>query len=214
MAIIVRDIEQGSEEWHRLRLGIPSASNFHRIITPAKGEPSRQAIGYRRELLAEWLTGAPSGPKQNYWMQRGTELEAEARAYYEMYAGCEVEHVGFVWQDDDNTVGCSPDGLVGDDGGVEIKCPAPATHVGYILDQKIPTDYIPQVQGSLWVTGRTWWDFVSYSPGLEPLVIRVERDNEYISNLKDSVNKFVRALLEEQITLIEKGYQPCRTGIT
>jgi hypothetical protein len=188
-------------------LGKPTSSNFDKIITPARGEPSRSAPGYRHELLAEWLTGQPSEGHQNGWMERGSELEAEARAWY-AWTHEEVEEVGFVWLDDEKMVGCSPDGLIGVDGGMEIKVPAPKTHVSYLLANKLPTDYIPQVQGSLWITGRQWWDFVSYCPGIDPLVIRVQRDEPYIGKLAKLVGAFVETMKAEQEELIKRGLKP------
>ena len=208
MSIIVRDIEQGSADWFALRLGKATSSNFARIITPAQGKPSSQAPGYRHELLAEWLTGQPGGMEPNGWMERGSELESQARAYYAFARDDEVEQVGFVWLDGDKEVGCSPDGLVGEAGGVEIKCPAPKTHVGYLLNGTLPTDYIPQVQGSLWVTGRQWWDFLSYCPGIDPLVIRVERDEDYIAKLAKLVSAFVQTLQAERDELTNRGFVP------
>lgn len=205
--ILVCDIEQGSADWFALRLGKPTSSNFAKIITPAQGKPSSQASGYRHELLAEWLTGQPSEGYQNGWMERGTELEGQARAWY-AWTHEEVEEVAFVWLDDERTAGCSPDGLIGEKGGLEIKCPAPKTHVSYLLDGKLPTDYIPQVQGSLWITDRKWWDFLSYCPGIDPLVIRVARDEEYIAKLAKLVGAFVQTMQAEQEELIKRGLKP------
>ncbi len=146
-------------------------------------------------------------------MERGIEMEAEARAWYAMAQDQDVEQVGFVWLDDRVQVGCSPDGLVGEHGGLEIKCPAPHTHVGYLLEQKLPTDYIPQVQGSMWVCDRQWWDFLSYCPGIEPLVIRVERDEEYIDKLAGLLDKFLAELLAEREELMSRGYAPREAAI-
>jgi hypothetical protein len=184
---------QGSDEWLQCRLGVPSASRFGQILTPT-GKPSSSAVAYRRTLVAERVTGLPEGIEPTVWMQRGTELESAARAWYEFDKDATVEQVGFVLSD--SGYGCSPDGLV-DGGLLEIKAPKPSTHVGYVLDGKLPNTYKPQVQGQLLVCGREWCDFVSYLPGAEPFVIRVERDEQYIETLHDALCEFVRELEAE-----------------
>lgn len=205
---IVMDIEQRSAEWIKCRIGIPTASCFDKIITPATGKPSASAVAYRRELLAEWLMGEPVSIKESGWMQRGTEMEPEARAFYEFEADAEVTETGFVYLDERRLIGCSPDGLVGDDGLVEIKCPSPGVHVSYLIDAKLPTAYIPQVQGCLWVTGRQWCDFISYHPEIEPLIVRARRDEPYIAKMAVLVEAFVEAMIAERETLKAKGISP------
>ena len=205
---IVMDIEQRSAEWIKCRIGIPTASCFDRIITPATGMASASAVAYRRELLAEWLMGEPVSIKESGWMQRGTEMEPEARAFYEFEADAEVTEAGFVFLDERRQIGCSPDGLVGDDGLIEIKCPAPNTHVGYLIDAKLPTAYIPQVQGALWVTGRKWCDFVSYHPEMESLIVRVRRDEPYIAKMATLIEAFVATMLDEREILLSRGLGP------
>lgn len=171
--------EQRSPEWFQARLGVPSASAFGRVITPG-GKPSTQADGYLNKLVAEILTGKSEYQEVNEAMQRGTDLEPEARQYYELIAG-PVQEVGFCIHDDG--FGCSPDGFVGGDGLLEIKCPLAHTHVEYLIDDAIPGIYIPQVQGQLLVTGRKWCDFLSYHPDMKPLLVRVERDEKFIATL-------------------------------
>jgi len=207
MSVLV-EVEQRSDEWQKLRCGVATASCFDRIITPATGKPSASAVAYRRELLAEWLTGQPVSIKESGWMQRGTEMEPEARAFYEFEADAEVTETGFVFLDERRLIGCSPDGLVGDDGLVEIKCPAPHTHVGCLIDAKLPTAYIPQVQGALWVTGRRWCDFISYHPEMEPLIVRVKRDEGYIAKMAMLIEAFVATMLEERQILLSRGLGP------
>jgi len=207
MSVLV-EVEQRSDEWQKLRVGIPTASCFDKIITPATGRASASAVAYRRELLAEWLMGQPVSVKESNWMQRGTELEPEARAFYEFEADAEVTEAGFVFLDERRQIGCSPDGLVGDDGLIEIKCPAPNTHVGYLIDAKLPTAYIPQVQGALWVTGRKWCDFVSYHPEMESLIVRVRRDEPYIAKMATLIEAFVATMLEEREILLSRGLGP------
>ena len=182
------DCAQGSPEWHAARLGIPTASNFGRIITPG-GKPSSAADGYMHELLAERMLGLPLNAESVDFMERGKALEMHAADYYELQRGVDTEAVGFVLTDD-RRAGCSPDRFVGGEGGLEIKCPSPAVHVGYLLDGGISDKYRPQVQGALWITGRWWWDTLSYHPDLPSALVRVERDAEFITALESAVVAF------------------------
>ena len=202
---VCRDLEQQTDEWHRLRAGVATASNFDKLITPT-GKPSSQIDSYASQLVAEALMGHTISLEQTAWMQRGVELETEARAYYELTAGIDVEQIGFVLSDD-GTVGCSPDGLVSSDGLVEIKCPAPHTHIDYLLGGELPGKYRAQVQGQLWLTEREWCDFVSYHPELPALIVRVKRDNEYIAALEQAAIQLSEKVSERVAALSEQGYE-------
>jgi len=206
--IYVHDIEQGTPEWQAIRCGVATASRFDSVITPAKGEPSKQSDGYLRELLAEWLSGRPAESYQSTWMARGHEMEDEARAFYAFEREVSVTQCGFVYMDDTRAIGCSPDGLVGDGGMIEMKNPKPSTQIAYLMDGGLPLDYKCQVQGSLMVTGREWCDFLSYCPGLPTLLIRVHRDAEFITKLRAALSAFVTRLEAGKKELISKGYQP------
>jgi len=195
------DCEQGTDEWLAARLGIPSASMYAKIIT-TQGKWSTQADSYINQLVAEKLTGETTPFYQNEHMIRGTELEPDGRQMYEFITGSEVQQVGFCLHDT-LEAGASPDGLIGEDGGLEIKCPAPATHVEYLRGDKLPSKYKQQVMGCLWITGREWWDFMSYHPNMKPLIVRVERDEDYIAELEACVSKAVK-LIEENV---EKFFQ-------
>lgn len=184
------DCQQGTPEWFEARLGIPTASNFDKLIT-TKGAASKQAEKYLYKLAGERVSGIIEETYQNGAMERGRELEDEARKLYEFHTDKEVEQVGFCLG---NGFGCSPDGLVGTDGGLEIKCPSMAVHVEYLLGGTIPTKYTQQVQGCMYVTGRQWWDFMSYSPCVKPLIVRVERDEAFIKSLKDALDEFCKKL--------------------
>src|SRR5690606_19252020 len=132
----VLDVMQGTQEWEMARLGIPTASQADRILTPSRLQPAAAAREYLHQLLAEWLIGYPiEWSASSQYMQRGTDLEAEARAAYELEMGVDVQQVGLCVTDD-SMIGGSPDGLVGDVGGVEIKCPAIHMHIGYLLDPR------------------------------------------------------------------------------
>ena len=183
------DIPQGGPEWHQERLGRPSASRFGEIIT-TKGEPSKQAEKYLYALAGERIVGVAPESYQNAAMVRGLELEPEARRAYEFLYDVDVKQVGTCYPDEQKRYGASPDGLVGEDGLLEIKCPTLPVAVEYLMGNKLPTKYICQVQGQLLVTGRSWCDFMSYYPGLTPLVVRVERDDKLIAALKAALEEF------------------------
>lgn len=183
----VVDHEQGTPEWLQSRLGCPSGSGFDKLITSA-GKPSTQAEGYINQLIAEMLTGETTYVKKTEWMERGTELEPHARHYYELHTDQSVTEVGFC-KHDRLEFGVSPDGLVGDDGCIEIKCPAPATHVAYLRAGVAPTKYKQQIQGVMLVCERPWLDFISYNPAMATLIVRVERDEEYIRLMYEQIEK-------------------------
>lgn len=185
----ILDISQGSPEWFSARAGVPSASNFDKVVT-MKGEPSKQLEKYAFQLAGEKLLGTKEDTFQNDAMKRGVELEPEARLCYELMTGNEVKQVGLCMADDGYA--CSPDGLVGEDGGIEIKCPSISVHVSYLINNELPSEYYQQVQGNLLVTGRKWWDFVSYYPGMKTLIVRIERNDDFIEKLHTELVKLVK----------------------
>ena len=174
------EAEQRSEGWFNARRGLPTCSRFGRICTASKGEPSKQQEGLIDELIAESVLPPDAGLIKPAYisedMHQGMILEAEARCAYELeYATAPVRQVGFILHDS-GLFGGSPDALVGDEGGAEIKCPLGKTHIGYIRAGDLPADYKAQVHGYMLVTGRAWWDFFSYSRHFQPMRLRVERD--------------------------------------
>jgi putative phage-type endonuclease len=185
------DFDQYSPEWFAVRRGIPTASEFHRIITAKQGKSSAQAHGYLCRLIGDRFDIDYPRVNDNATaaMKRGTQFEPEARRFYEFDRDTTVAQVGFCTTDD-GRLGCSPDGLVGDDGLIEIKCPSPEVHVAYILDGGLPDDYRPQVHGQLLVTGRSWCDFLSYCPGLPNFIVRVEAD-EFTTKLRCALEDFL-----------------------
>lgn len=190
--MISHDAPQGTPEWMAARCGIPSASRFDMIVT-TKGEPSKQAQKYLYQLAGERVSGKTEETYQNAAMQRGIEMEAEAVALYEMLRFKTTE-VGVCYPDEKKLVAASPDRLVGNDGLLEVKNPLIYTHVGYLLEGTLPMDYFQQVQGQLYVTGRKWCDFMSNYGGLPPLIIRVERDEKFITALDSELKKFCAEL--------------------
>lgn len=193
--MIALEIEQRSEEWNKARLGIPTASSFDKIITP-QGKPSKQAMKYLYTLACERVTGVKEEGFKSSAMDRGTAMEEEARQFYEMLRDCEVKTVGFCYKDERKLFGSSPDGLVGEDGILEIKCPIASTHVAYLIGENSPEEYYPQAQGNLYITGRKWADILIYYPGVKPLIIRWERDEPFIKELETGLESFSKNLEE------------------
>ena len=185
MSAEVIDCEQGSDAWLQARLGLPTASRFADVM--AKGEGKTRAR-YLHELAAETIRGTvePDG-YSNAHMERGKAQEDEARQLYAFMTDCEPKQVGFIRN---GRAGASPDSLIGDDGGLEIKTALGHIQIERLKTGKLPPEHRAQVQGNLWISERQWWDFVSYSPGLPPLIIRVDRDEAYIITLKYAVEAF------------------------
>jgi putative phage-type endonuclease len=189
---IIKDIEQGSDEWLQLRLGVATASNFDKIIT-AGGKQSTTLEKYALQLATDTTLTAPESSYKNEAMIRGTELEPFAREAYQEETFNIVEQITMFLSDCGN-FGYSPDGIVDDDGLIEIKCPKATTHFQYIIDNKAPSDYWQQLQSGLWISGRKWIDFVSYHPDFKTkqlFIIRVERDETYIAKLAELANKVI-----------------------
>ena len=195
---IITTCEQGSEEWLSMRLGKITASRVKDVLTKGRGNtPSKTAEGYMVELIAEILTGESKPFFENDAMRWGTETEPQARSMYEVNNGfVSVVEVAFV--EHNEQVGISPDGLIGDDGLLEIKCPNTTTQIKRSLSDDYSKDYKAQIQMQLWVTERKWCDFVSYDPRLSCdagyLQQRVFRDEEYIEEMKIKVYEFVEKM--------------------
>jgi len=198
--MIRHDVVQGTTDWAMLRVGIPTASQFHRILTPGKLELSKQCGDYANELLAEQHLGVPLDSATSGFMERGTILEKKAFSFYELQRDCTLEKVGFVARDD-GRVGCSPDAfIVNEPGGVEIKTPAADTHIGYLLGAA-GEKYKLQVQGCLWLCEREYWDFVSYNPEMPSTIVRFDRNDEIITKIDKAVSQFLDYLDESKLKL-------------
>lgn len=189
MTIEVFDCPQGSDDWFRVRLGLPTASEFGTVMAKGKdGGASLTRAKYLRTLAAEIITGEPSESYSNAFMERGKAQEDEARRLYAFaFASDPPEQVGFI---KNGPKGCSPDALLGADGLLEIKTRMGHLQVELLLSNKFPPEHRAQVQGGLWVTEREWCDLTVYSPGLPLYVSRQYRDDEYIKSLADSVDRF------------------------
>lgn len=196
------DAPQRSPEWYAERLGHVTASMFGCVMkTKKNGDFSDSAITYMLDLIGERYAGQPSDDYESFAMKRGEELEPMARDAYEWRTGLLVTSCGFIRHPDELWIGGSPDGLVGDDGIIEIKCPLTyPNHVRVEYTGQIPEEHIAQCQGNLWITGRQWVDFMSYDPrmkksGKDLFVIRQDRDQEYIDQLAKRVVEFRNMML-------------------
>jgi YqaJ-like recombinase protein len=186
----VFDFEQYSADWWSIRRGVPTSSCADQLITPSKGEPSKSAVGYAHQLIADTFDGDYGVVSEfaTAAMRNGSVKEPESRRYYEFERDCEVREVGFCL-DDAGQFGCSPDSLVGDDGLLELKNPNAKTHVSYLLKGGLPDDYKPQCHFQLIVTGRAWCDFMSYRAGFPKLLVRVEPD-AFTEKLRAAMREF------------------------
>jgi len=192
--MIVHDVEQRSPEWYALRAGMPTASEFSKIVT-SKGEASKTVETYAISLAAELYAGKPVDAWEgNAWTERGRELEDAALTQYGFVNECEVKPIGFI-TNDLGSMGCSPDGLVSDDGMVEIKCLKAENHVKALLyfnkHGKCPTTYAAQTQGQILIAERAWCDLVFYHPDLPPLTIRQEPDKAIVDGLIATLPKLM-----------------------
>lgn len=186
---VFSDIIQGTPEWFQARAGIPTASEFSTVLAEGKGgSVSVTRRKYMLKLAGEVLTGEPEPEGySNAYMDRGKALEDEARTLYAFKKGVDPEQVGFVRN---GRKGASPDSLVGADGGLEIKTAIPSVQLDRLLRDRLPPEHRWQVQGGLLVTEREWWDFMSYCPGLPPLVVRVFRNEEEIAEIEKGIAAF------------------------
>jgi len=214
--MIIHDVNQSSPEWFKVRAGIPTASEFHRIITPKRETLAEGRWTYAFELASERLLGESKQSLDGLqWIERGKFLEADAVSHYEFTRGRKTAKVGFITPDH-GRYGCSPDRLiVGSDGdplgALELKCPSPPKHIGYFVNGP-GDDYRCQVQGSLLVTGFEFWDFQSYHPQLPEVLIRFTRDEPFIRKMQSALDQFC----EELDDIVEKikaaGYVPTPTS--
>lgn len=177
--MIIHEVEQGTPEWFACRMGFFTASNFSNLFSK---ETTIAYQGTINRIVYERLTGESPETYQNEFMKRGTDLEPQAREAYELETFNKVHQVGFIEFND--WIGGSPDGLIGKDGILEIKCPKWDTLISYHLSDKIPSEYMYQMQGNLWVADRHWCDFYVWHPKFKPLLKRVHRDAAVIEEIR------------------------------
>lgn len=200
-------IEQGSDAWKQMRLGKATASRMADICATTKTGWGASRANYAAQLIAERLTGVTAETYSNAAMEWGTATEAEARSVYSFVNDATISLVDFVPHPMIDMSGASPDGLVGDDGLVEIKCPNTATHIDTLLKRTVPEKYILQMQWQMVCTGRQWCDFVSYDPrmpeNLRMFVKRIDRSDAVISDLEDKVRAFLAEVDSKVMALQE-----------
>ena len=204
---IIKDMVQGSEEWKAMRLGKVTASNMKNVMSNGRGSAlSKMSETYMMDLIAERLTGESKPFFENDAMRWGTETEPQARAMFELQEELEVEEVAFIEYDD--YCGVSPDGLIGDYGLIEIKCPNTATQIKRSLSDDYAADYKDQIQMQLWVSGRQYCYFLSFDPRLDCaagyLLQKVMRDEEYIKKMGEKTRVFITKMNELLNQLIGK----------
>ena len=204
------DCAQGSPEWFAARLGKVSASRVADLTAKTKTGVAASRANYAAELVAERLTGVTAEKYSNAAMAWGTETEPQARSMYEFMRDCDVVEVGTVLHPTIEMACASPDGLVGDDGLIEIKCPNTSTHIETLLGDSIAGKYITQMQWQMACTGRQWCDFVSFDPrmpgDMQILVKRVPRDDAMIASLEEQVSAFL-AEIDQTISQLVSRYR-------
>jgi hypothetical protein len=210
----VVDCIQGSNEWLKIRLGLISASRFKDLMASPRSKSelfSATSKSYMLELIAEILTDEQKvikGPALDW----GTNNEKGAQAEYAFERGVTVDEVG-ICITDDLLIGASPDGFIGTEGGLEIKCPYnSANHIATVIANEMPKEHMAQVQGNMLVNDRLWWDFVSYDPRIEGkgrlFITRIHRDEEYIAKLQEKLTAFIiemQRILKESFGIIWNG---------
>ena len=175
--MIIHNVIQGSDDWHKIRSTKFTASNFYKLFAKPETKTYQNFIN---EVVFARLTGELEEGYTNSYMQRGIEMESEAIMNYEFETFNKVHRCGFI--EHSEWIGCSPDGLIGEDGMIQVKCPKATTLMDYYGSQ-IPKNYMYQIQGELFVSGRKWSDFYVYHPKLKPQVIRVVRDEQMITDI-------------------------------
>lgn len=184
------DCEQGGAEWLQCRIGKVTASELGNVVTPEFSARKGEGVkSYMCEKLAEQWFNRPLPQFSTWETEQGKLREDDAWKWLALTQSITIKRFGFV-EHDDGRFGASPDGLIGDDGGLEIKCPQLKNHFRYLTDGEVPKDYIAQVHGSLYATGRKWWKFISYYPGAPALVLTVERDEAIITKIDAALKSF------------------------
>ena len=197
----IHEMEQGTPEWFAVRMGLPTASQFATIMAKGRsGGDSKTRQTYLYKLAGEILTGDPMDSFSNHHMERGHEMEPEARSYYAFMHDVEPQQVGFITN---GPKGCSPDSLVGNDGMLEIKTKLPHLMLAVLEADQFPAEHRAQCQGQLWVAEREWIDLTCYWPKMLPFIKRAYRDDAYIAEISAAVDQFN----DELATLVAK-WQP------
>lgn len=198
------DCIQGTPEWHQARAGIPTASEFKKVLRErgkTKGSESVERLNLIRRLAGERITGDPATSYSNAYMERGKEMEPQARDDYAFINDVTPEIVGFVTLDD-GSAGASPDSFIGADGMLEVKTAEPHILLGHMERGEVPAEHRAQIQGGLWVCERDWLDLIIYWPKMKPFIVRAHRDEAYIRDLASAVAAF-----NEEVAAVVERYQ-------
>ena len=199
MPILHLDVEQDTEAWEKLRLGIPTSSEFHKIITPVERKRSSQWETHACDLLAERALLRPVDHYTSEDMLRGKLMEERAVDWYEMHEEIDTQKIGFISSDEFmedhrgrrwHRYGCSPDRLIGEDGLLEIKCPKPGTQMKYFIKGTADRRYWSQLQGQLFISERQWVDILCWHEEMTQVLVRVERDEPFIKLLASYLAEF------------------------
>lgn len=198
----IHPAQQNSQAWIEARCGIPTASEFSELLTPKfeirTGETPKSYLA--RKLAEKW--GGPLPKFHTFATDQGHFVEEQAVPFFEFTTGETLQRVGLCLTDNER-IGCSPDGLIGTDGGLEIKCPESPTHVKYLLNGVLPPDYATQVHGSMFVTGRPWWKFMSYRRHFPPLILKIERDEKIQAAIGEALGKFLESFDAAWLKILE-----------
>jgi hypothetical protein len=207
--MIIHTCEQGSEEWFRVRAGMPTASEFSTVMASGRGGgESKTRRTYMLKLAGEILTGEPTEPFTSVHMERGKRLEDEARQLYSFMTDADTDQVGFITN---GPKGASPDSLIGTSGALEIKTKLPHLHIDVLLRGEFPPEHRAQCQGVLWVAEREWIDLAVYWPGLPLFIKRAVRDEAYIRDMSSAVDAF-NAELAEVVAQVRRYGQPMKAA--
>lgn len=191
--IIIDDFDQNTDEWIQERMGKPTSSSFGKILTSTGKRGQRQDYLYK--IAGERITGRKDDQFYSKAMERGHIMEEKARDFYAMSRQVKIDRPAVIYKDENKLFSCSPDGLInGVEKGLEIKCPELTAGVKYLDKGKLPATYVPQVQGSMLITGYKVWEFLSYVPGLKPFVLEVEVDEAYTVLLEEALLEFCHDL--------------------
>ena len=209
------NMEQGSPRWRAARLGKPTASMYGCIVSPTgKAVTGAKRASYMAKLVGERLAGMSSDSFTSAAMERGNELEPFARAWYADVIFAPVEETGFAY-DADKRAGASPDGLVGENGGLEIKCPLQSNHIKHLIADVVPKEWIVQVHGCIWLCDRQWWDFVCFcdDPNVPNMLTRVMRDDAMCAAFDVHIAAFCDELDETEARIRKQYGLPERVAI-
>jgi hypothetical protein len=204
--MIIHDVQQRTLDWAKLHCGIPTASGFSNLLTPEfKIRTGEMMKSYVYLKIAEKWRGEPVLDLSTFSIEQGEILETEAKPFFELETGRKIFEAGFI-QSDDGLTGCSPDGLLEHDNGLELKCPSAPVHVKYLAEGILPKEYAVQVFGEMYVTGRPKWTFMSYRRNFPPFILEVQSDDRLMNQITMALRQFY-ALYDQALSAIQGGIE-------